>query len=44
MGKQGESMATRIEALRNNWVRDEDPQEILDLVIEEEGRGYERKP
>jgi KaiC/GvpD/RAD55 family RecA-like ATPase len=43
MGKQGENLKTRIEALRNNWIRDEDPQQILDLVIEEETRGYENK-
>jgi KaiC/GvpD/RAD55 family RecA-like ATPase len=43
MGKQGEKLAARIEFLRNNWVRDEDPMLILDLVIEEERRGYERK-
>jgi KaiC/GvpD/RAD55 family RecA-like ATPase len=43
MGKQGENVKTRIEALRNNWIRDEDPQQILDLVIEEETRGYENK-
>lgn len=43
MGKQGENLKARIEALRNNWIRDEDPQQILDLVIEEETRGYENK-
>lgn len=43
MGKQGEKLAARIEFLRNNWVRDEDPLQILDLVMEEERRGYERK-
>jgi KaiC/GvpD/RAD55 family RecA-like ATPase len=41
MGKHGENLAARIETLRKNWIRDEDPQQILDLVIEEEGRGFE---
>ena len=43
MGKQGDKLAARIEFLRKNWVRDEDPMLILDLVMEEERRGYERK-
>jgi KaiC/GvpD/RAD55 family RecA-like ATPase len=42
-GKKGEKLAVRIEFLRNNWVRDEDPLEILELVMEEEKRGYDRK-
>jgi len=43
MGNQGEKLAARIELLKKNWVRDEDPMLILDLVMKEERRGYERK-
>jgi len=43
MGKPGEKLAVRIELLRKNWIRDEDPMAILDMVIEAEKIGYERK-
>ena len=36
MGKIGEKLAVKIESLRKNWVHDEDPQQILELVLEEE--------
>ena len=41
MGKQGMKLAVKIEALRKNWIRDDDPQQILDLVMKEEKKGYE---
>lgn len=43
MGKQGIKLSARIEALRKNWVHDEDPQKILELVLEEEKKGYEQE-
>ena len=43
MGKQGVKLSERIEALRKNWIRDEDPMQILDLVLEEEKKGYEQE-
>lgn len=43
LGKKGEKIAIRIEALRKNWIREEDPKSILDLVMESEKKGYERK-
>jgi len=43
MGKQGVNLSARIEALRKNWVHDEDPLQILDLVLEEEKKGYEQE-
>lgn len=43
MGKQGRNLEAKIEALRKNWIRDEDPIAILDLVMEAEKFGYERK-
>ena len=43
MGKPGEKLAVKIESLRKNWVLDEDPQQILDLVLEEEKKSYENK-
>lgn len=43
MGKLGEKLAVKIESLRKNWVLDEDPQQILDLVLEEEKKSYENK-
>ena len=43
MGKPGEKLAVKIGSLRKNWVLDEDPQQILDLVLEEEKKSYENK-
>ena len=43
MGKLGEKLAVKIGSLRKNWVLDEDPQQILDLVLEEEKESYENK-
>jgi KaiC/GvpD/RAD55 family RecA-like ATPase len=43
MGNPGEKLAVKIETLRKNWVHDEDPQQILDLVLEEETKSYENK-
>jgi len=43
MGKLGEKLAVRIEALRKNWVHDEDPQQILELFLKEETKSYEPK-
>jgi circadian clock protein KaiC len=43
MGKLGEKLAVKIGSLRKNWVLDEDPQQILDLVLEEEKKSYENK-
>lgn len=36
MGVLGKRLSARIEVLRNNWTRDEDPSEILDMVLKEE--------
>jgi len=36
MGELGNILAARIEILRKNWVHDEDPQQILEMVIEQE--------
>lgn len=41
MGKQGMKLAVKIEALRKNWIHDDDPQQLLDLVMKEEKKGYE---
>jgi circadian clock protein KaiC len=41
MGKRGMKLAVKIEVLRKNWIRDDDPQLILDLVMKEEKKGYE---
>lgn len=44
MGIIGERLAAKIEALRKNWTRDEDPSEVLKLVLEEEKKGYGKRP
>lgn len=38
MGEIGIKLSTKIEALRKNWIHDEDPSKILELVIEEESK------
>ncbi len=38
MGKIGEKLAVKIEALRKNWIREDDPKQILEMVLEEETR------
>ncbi len=43
MGGLGEKLAGRIETLSKNWTRDEDPSQILDLVLEEEKKGHGKK-
>lgn len=43
MGKNGEKLAVKIEVLRKNWIHDDDPQNILERVIEEEIKGYGNK-
>lgn len=43
MGAIGERLSARIAALQKNWVRDEDPSDVLKLVLHEESKGTERK-
>ncbi|HEY9246230.1 MAG TPA: ATPase domain-containing protein [Candidatus Methanoperedens sp.] len=43
MGSSGEILAVRIEALRENWTRDDDPSPILKLVFKEETRSYAKR-
>jgi len=43
MGAIGERLSARITALQKNWVRDEDPSDVLKLVLHEESKGTERK-
>ena len=43
MGKLGEKLAAKIESVRKNWVHDEDPQQILELVLEEEKKSNENR-
>ncbi len=43
MGAAGGILSARIEALRKNWTRDEDPSPILNLVFREETKGYAKK-
>ncbi len=43
MGMIGESLSARLETLRKNWTRKEDPSEFLKLVLKEEEKGYGRK-
>lgn len=42
MGKSGEKLLVRIEKLRKNWIHDDDPQQILELVLKEEKKSYEQ--
>ncbi|VVB84179.1 Circadian clock protein kinase KaiC [uncultured archaeon] len=43
MGTLGELLAARFEALRKNWTSDEDPSQILALVLDEEKRRYGKR-
>ncbi len=40
MGKAGERLATKIGAMRKNWTHNENPSIVLDLILEEEKKGY----
>lgn len=44
MGLIGKILSGRLGILQNNWTRDEDPAEVIKLVLKEEGRGYEKRP
>ncbi len=43
MGAIGKILSARIETLQKNWTRDEDPSQILKLVMKEENKGYGKK-
>ncbi len=43
MGSLGDKLSVKIETLRRNWIRDDDPQQILEMVIDEEKKVYENK-
>ncbi|CAG1003877.1 Circadian clock protein kinase KaiC [Methanosarcinales archaeon] len=43
MGKPGQKLRVKIESVRKNWVHDEDPQQILELVLGEEKKSYENR-
>lgn len=43
LGRMGKRLAARIEALRMNWTHDEEPSEILKLVLKEELKGYGKR-
>jgi KaiC/GvpD/RAD55 family RecA-like ATPase len=43
MGKSGEGLSLKIKALQKNWTREEDPSRILELVLEEEKKGYGKR-
>jgi len=43
MGELGNKLAVRIEALRKNWVHDDDPQQILEMVIKQEKKNNDNK-
>ncbi len=43
MGPSGERLSARMESLRKNWTSDEDPSQILKLVMKEETKGYGKK-
>lgn len=43
MGEVGKRLSVRIEALQRNWTRDEDPSQILKLILEEEMKGHVKK-
>ncbi|MDP3105750.1 MAG: ATPase domain-containing protein [Candidatus Methanoperedens sp.] len=42
MGVIGERLSARIQALQKNWTRDEDPSDVLELVLREENKGYDK--
>ena len=42
MGAIGERLSARIQALQKNWTRDEDPSDVLELVLREENKGYDK--
>jgi len=42
MGVIGELLSARIQALQKNWTRDEDPSDVLELVLREENKGYDK--
>jgi KaiC/GvpD/RAD55 family RecA-like ATPase len=42
-GYVGEILSKRFYALKKNWTSNEDPSQILDLVIKEETKGYAKK-
>lgn len=43
MGALGVRLSARIEALRKNWTRDDDPSNILKSVLKEESKGYGKR-
>lgn len=43
MGSAGERLSARIEALQKNWTHDEDPSQLLRLVLEEEKKGHGKR-
>ncbi len=40
IGKQGEKLSGKIEMLRKNWIHDDDPEQLLELVLKEENKSY----
>lgn len=42
MGAIGERLSVRIQALQKNWTRDEDPSDVLELVLREENKVYDK--
>jgi KaiC/GvpD/RAD55 family RecA-like ATPase len=40
MGEIGEQLSARIKILQRNWIRDEDPSRILEMVLKEESKEY----
>ncbi len=43
MGTLGKILSSRIETLRKNWIHDDDPSPILNLVIKEETKNHGKK-
>ncbi|MCZ7355719.1 MAG: hypothetical protein O8C66_02930 [Candidatus Methanoperedens sp.] len=43
MGNLGKILSSRIETLKKNWTREEDPSQILKLVINEEKKGHGKR-
>jgi KaiC/GvpD/RAD55 family RecA-like ATPase len=43
MGEPGERLCARIRVLQKNWTHEEDPSQILKLVLEEEKKGYGKR-
>ncbi len=43
MGTLGKILSSRIEILRKNWIHDDDPSPILNLVIKEETKNHGKK-